>query len=211
MGMKQIAGRPYNGIDVSHWNGAPPVSHLRSHVSDWLKFMGIKATHMGNKYCPDGVDPRFVENRVASRGAGVPYVGMYAFLTHQYDLTDQALLLAETVGTLLPGEFVFLDWEDHAIESLDVKLTWHMDKLFPGRWAAYVNDSTPAMTRWLENAKNARRPIIHPDWTVDGWAAADKWAAMIWQVGIAPVEGYANPIDIDFVCDEDRLRWLTKR
>ncbi len=215
MTIKIHKSKPVNGIDVSHWNGAPPTDALAEHADTWLKFMGIKATHHGNRHCPGGVDPKFAANRRAAQDAQIPYVGLYAFLEDDVDQREQVLLLAETVGTLEPNEFVFLDWERPGMLAINDDAVWHMNHIFGRqRWAVYVNDSTPQMLAWLQQnaallpGAPSHVPVFHPDWSHDGYRKAAQYQATLWQVGIGPVEGYPEDIDLDFIVDEDMLRRL---
>ena len=202
-----VNGVPVNGIDVSHWNGK---SNLP--VPEWVKYYGMKAVHLGGTKMVDGVDPLLDYNRQrASTTPTVQWAGMYLYLVHDYPQVDQINKLIETVGDLASGEFVFLDWEDPEIVALDEEAMYYLDAIYPGRWAMYVNDMTPAMTNWMywNKTSDAPIPLIHPDWRPEGWKAADDWEATIWQPGVGAVPGYANCIDIDLVTQPDELDRIT--
>jgi len=199
---------PVNGIDVSHWNG-----ESTEPVPPWVQFYGMKAVHIGGSKMVDGVDPLFNYNRHrAAQTPSVRWAGMYLYLTHTVRQVDQINKLIETVGDLTDGEFIFLDWEDQLVTTLDLEALYYLNAIYGGRWAMYVNDMTASMTAWMVNNRSAGSPIpiIHPDWRLNGWEAAKKWDAAVWQPGVACVPGYAAAIDVDLVIKPDVLDRITR-
>jgi hypothetical protein len=195
-----VNDRPCNGVDVSHWIPDP----LDLMGQDWIEFFGHKATHIGGSGMVNGVDPKLAARR---RVAARLDIRWRAFFTWIVPFTTarpavQVELLARTMGDLVPGESVYLDWEDKLVTlAMMDELSFYMDLEFGDRWFTYVNDSTQDMINWLNNNKVNRRPVMHPNWNLDiGLSEARKWDAMIWQTaGEAPAPGFPKPVSIDFV------------
>lgn len=89
-----------NGLDVSHFQGAPNYDQLRTAVG----FVIAKATQ-GTGY----IDEQFARNRVEAHRTGLVF-GAYHFAGGG-DPGAEANHFADVVGALAVGEFLVLDWE----------------------------------------------------------------------------------------------------
>jgi GH25 family lysozyme M1 (1,4-beta-N-acetylmuramidase) len=204
---KIVRNTPVNGIDVSHWNGISPEP-----VPEWVKYYGIKAAHLGGTKMVDGIDPLFQYNRKRARFTPtVRWIGMYLYLTADTPMVDQINTLIHAVGDLQKREFVFLDWEDPELTVLDPEAMYYLESIYSNRWAMYVNDMTPSMNVWMERNRTTPDsiPVIHPNWSPEGWAEAQKWEASVWQAGVGQVDGYENCIDVNLVTLPDKLDRIT--
>lgn len=211
-----VNGNPVNGIDVAKYQGAPA---RIDPVPDWLWVLGIKATDAG-KPLDKFIDPQFLANRQWARDVSIPFRVLYCFLREPtvMDMSDQMAIFCQAVGSLEEGECVMIDWERAGITMANIREVERiMNVVYPYRWCMYVNDVTPDMITWM----NTRQvPLVHPDWSNEGWEAAEKWDAMIWQVSIANDSntGYwsdlkelypkATAIDVDWVRKVDELERL---
>lgn len=209
-----VQDRPVNGFDLSHWSGAL-TRPMGETLKPWYRYVGIKAAHIGGNRMIDGVDPQFKATR-SIVGGDARWIGLYLFLAPASvaPVAVQVAKFAENVGPLREGEFMYVDWENSAatgdasyvdfVEALDL-----LQRVYPGRVAAYVNDDTGDRTTWL---KARTVPVIHPNWTDTGKYAALSWGAVIWQcVGSAPNPYTKGPTSFDFVLDPARLDQLCGR
>lgn len=170
--MLLVNNRPCNGIEGSRYTGSPKLVSK----PDWLKYYGMKACDSGGGW--PGVDPTFVANRQNAYDMQVRWRGIYIYL-RPGSPANQMSLLTETVGDLIPGEFIFLDWEDIAVSLSEIRFYEIMLKAeYPNRWAMYVNDSSPDMVEWL---RVPTCPVLHPNYNDTGYRDAVKFGAAIWQ------------------------------
>lgn len=201
--------RPCNGVDLSHWNNDP--TRL---VQPWLQFFGHKATHIGGTGMVDGVDPKFALRRQMADQfrwrAWYSWIVPSAIARPQ----KQVALLEKAIGVLVPGESVYLDWEDKTVTLAMIdELSFYMDLAFPGRWFMYVNDSTPDMITWMQSNKASDAvPLMHPNYDLDkGLSEARKWNAMIWQTGAGTPPGFTADVPLDFVLQPVSLDFVCGR
>lgn len=213
-----VNGNPVNGIDVAKYQGAPQAQAQRP---SWLNLIGIKATDAG-KPADNFVDPMFLVNRTWATNRQIPFRIFYSFLRgpEVMDMSDQMAIFCQAVGKLSPGEAVMIDWELHEITLENIREVERvMNVVYKDRWCMYVNDANSDMIAWM----NSREvPLVHPDWRQEGWTAAERWDAMVWQVDVADkVEGntrywdelkklypQATRIDVDWVRKPDELAKL---
>jgi GH25 family lysozyme M1 (1,4-beta-N-acetylmuramidase) len=195
-------GKPMNGIDVSHWNGVSSEP-----VPEWVRFYGMKAAHVGGSKMENGIDPLLNYNRKRAADAYVRWRAMYLFMVADVPQVEQINKLIEAVGTLHHSECVMIDWEDPDMTVLDEEAFYYLNAVYDGRWMMYVNDMTPAMTAWMTANKTLGSPIpvMHPNWSPEGWREADRWDAAVWQAGVGMVPGYADCIDVDLVTNHSAM------
>lgn len=92
------------GIDVSRWQGLIDWDAV---VKDGVEFSFIKASGGDSGLYPDG---RFARNKAEARRVNIPR-GFYHFAGGVHNPEDEANQFLATVGDLLPGESLVLDWE----------------------------------------------------------------------------------------------------
>lgn len=198
-----INGNPVNGIDTAKYQQLD----LSQEKPDWLWFWGIKACDIAKN---PKVDLNFQASRNKAMGWKVRWRSFYIYLRSGYDMSDQMALFCQTVGTLVEGESVYLDWEDKEVTLADIRECERvMDVVYPNRWMMYVNNTTQDMITWMEERAKRNQyeapPLMHPDWRHDGWRAAETWGAAVWQSGIAK-KGQLPELVTESDCDIDWVR-----
>lgn len=126
-------------LDISHWQT----------VKDWAKVAKetkcviLKATQ-GTSY----IDPTFYKYRVAARNEGL-LVGAYHFADGN-DVEKECDHFVETVGTMLEGEFLVLDYEIHLADPLNWcgKFLNRCEIRTGIRPLLYINTSTYKSYKW---------------------------------------------------------------
>lgn len=197
-----VNDRPCNGVDVNHWIPDP----LDLVGQEWIEFFGHKATHPNGPGMVNGVDPKFAARRKVATRLDFRWRAFFAWLvpTTVTPAAVQVELLSRTVGQLIPGESVYLDWEESGVTLPMIdELTYYMNLVFPTRWFMYANDVTQDMINWLNTNKatSSPVPVMHPNYNLEkGLSEARKFDAMVWQtLGEGDAPGFPKRVSIDFV------------
>ena len=108
------------GIDVSRWQGIINWDAVKgAHVptGEAVEFAVIKAGGSDDGFYPDG---QFTRNVTEARRLGIPH-GLYFYLggvEHVENEVQHIKNLISMVGGLVPGESLWLDWEEHTADEV---------------------------------------------------------------------------------------------
>ncbi len=212
-----------DGIDISHWN-----------VANWAlvpgyKLISLKATE-GARY----VDPTFKSRWATLRRRGTKYRGAYHWIRTDSSVATQVRHLTNvlgSVGGLLKGEFVQLDWETNkglAVVTSDMawEFTDRINQFYGAeRSVTYSSDWLPDSTldpdsrrefiEWREAHPDA--PLWYANYSLStsstgGAAECAKYGADIWQWSSTKiVPGFSGGIDVNQVFDWKTLDLVTNQ
>jgi len=185
--------KPIYGIDVSHWQGDIDWSALK------IDFAILKASQ-GTAM----VDNKLEQNKFRARKQGI-LLGYYHY-ANGGDARKEAEHFVKSVGEILPGEFLVLDWEiNHA--TPDAWCRAFLDRVFELtgiRPLFYTYEARIKSTNWdkviagnygLWIAKYGKN-----DGTMGAQPFIGKWGFyVIWQYSSAGMlKGISGKVDLDY-------------
>lgn len=187
---------PVWGVDVSHHQG--DIDWTAVARAPQIGFAYLKATEGG-----DWVDPSFLANWRAARGAGLR-VGAYHFFTFCRPALDQArhflAIIPREADTLPPAlDVEFAGNCTTSAADLEVEgavQTWVETVARATGREPVVYATREAYDRFLRSARLQRRVWIRDIWREPRLAQSERWA--LWQFDArARIAGIPTPVDLD--------------